>query len=86
MDTEPPVITGCPDDQTIFIELGTLVGQAFWVPPTATDISEVASLVAQSHSPGDEFPIESTTVTYLFGDESGNTALCVFVITVETGM
>ncbi|KAJ8041572.1 Hyalin [Holothuria leucospilota] len=84
VDTEPPVISDCPDDQTVFIELGTPVGQAFWIPPTATDISGVANLVAQSHSPGNEFPIGSTTVTYLFGDESGNTALCVFVITIET--
>ena len=86
VDMEPPVISGCPNDQTVTIELGTVTGEAFWITPTATDDSGVANLVVQTHSSGDEFPIMSTVVTYLFADESGNIAFCFFTITVETGM
>lgn len=72
-------------DQTVFIELGNTLGVAFWVVPTASDLSGVADLISQSSSPGDEFGIGPNMVTYVFIDASGNTAFCQFLVIVQTG-
>ena len=53
-----------------------------WDEPTAQDNSGVVTLSSRSHSPGQFFLVDTTTVTYEFRDPSGNTASCSFTVTV----
>lgn len=85
VDTTPPVISNCPEDQTITIELGQTSSVVFWSPPTATDNSGVVNIDSQTHSPGDSFPIGMTTVMYIFIDPEMLTSTCSFVVIVTTG-
>ena len=82
-DTEPPVISNCPDDVTVRVAPDTTTGVASWIEPAATDNSGMAPIVTQSHRPGDSFNIGTTTVTYTFRDGIGNEAVCSFVVTVR---
>lgn len=85
-DTEPPIISNCPNDVTVIVELGLdNFGVATWTPPTATDVSGFAQITSESNRPGDSFPLGPTTVTYVFTDSSGNSAICSFIVTVDTG-
>ncbi|XP_038069618.1 uncharacterized protein LOC119738747 isoform X6 [Patiria miniata] len=80
LDTQPPVITGCP---------GNLVRQTFtnaplrvtWPAITATDAS--AFTVSASHSSGDLFPIGTTPVTFTFVDAGGQSSICQFSVIVR---
>ena len=85
VDTTQPVIHGCPTDITNDMEFGTSSAPVYWIPPTATDVSGHVSLVSQSSCPGDAFTVGITTVSYIFGDQSGNNASCVFNITMKEG-
>ncbi|XP_072013269.1 uncharacterized protein [Amphiura filiformis] len=81
VDTVPPVVT-CPDDITREIPLnigGVSVG---FMEATATDNSQQVTLVTRSHTPGQQFTVGSTTVTYTFEDPSNNRASCSFIILV----
>ncbi|KAJ8039918.1 Hyalin [Holothuria leucospilota] len=84
VDTIPPIISNCPDDVSLVVELGGAGGTVFWSEPTATDISGTAVLRTRSHSPGSSFPIGATRVTYEFSDASANIALCAFFVVVNT--
>ena len=53
-----------------------------WPEPTATDNSGEIPTVTRSHVPGDRFPVGATEITYEFRDRSGNTATCIFTITI----
>ncbi|XP_030840217.1 uncharacterized protein LOC105447022 [Strongylocentrotus purpuratus] len=55
-----------------------------FLQPSATDISGTALLVSNNYGSGDEFPVGSTVVEYVFADESGNQATCNFTITINT--
>ena len=46
---------------------------------------EPVILVSRSHSPGDTFSLGTTQVTYIFSDETGNTATCAFNVMVFQG-
>ncbi|MBL7809994.1 MAG: HYR domain-containing protein, partial [Saprospiraceae bacterium] len=76
-DDIPPVISGCPAD--ISVCEGS---EVTWVEPTASDNCGIASFTS-NYSPGDDFPIGITTVTYLATDNSGNTAECEFQVEVK---
>lgn len=84
-DTTPPVVSGCPEDEEVTIELGLPSGMAFWVEPSATDISGEVSLITRTNAPGDSFMVGMTTVLYIFADSSNNDVTCSFVVTVVTG-
>ena len=81
MDRVPPTVL-CPNDITMTVPLGTPGITVRWDEPTAQDNSGVVTLSSRSHSPGQFFPVDSTTVTYEFRDPSGNTASCSFTVTL----
>lgn len=84
VDTVPPEVIFCPPDQSLVIELGNELPTVTWQDPFATDLSEV-TVFSQSSQSGTQFRIGTTDVTYNFRDTSGNSAVCSFSITVETG-
>ncbi|PIK47309.1 hypothetical protein BSL78_15809 [Apostichopus japonicus] len=84
VDTTPPTVNSCPTDVLINVELGETEGRATWTEPSSTDLSGTDQLVSRSRAPGTLFPLGDTTVTYLYTDDSGNTATCVFCVTVGT--
>ncbi|WP_282015825.1 HYR domain-containing protein [Marinifilum flexuosum] len=76
VDTEDPIILGCPSDKIV----GACNNNINWVAPTATDNCTVT--LTSTHNPGDIFPVGTTPVTYTATDGSGNTANCSFNVTV----
>lgn len=84
-DTVPPVISDCPSNINLVVELGTNGAVASWVEPTATDLSGDVTLVLRTNEPGSSFNLGTTTVTYIFRDSSSNSAVCSFVVTVMNG-
>ena len=84
-DTIPPTIA-CIDDVFETVSPGVFSKPVSWTEPTATDNSGgTIFLISRSHAPGSPFNIGSTQVTYIFSDESGNTANCTFTITITEG-
>ncbi len=86
-DVTPPVISGCPQNITVFTGLGNaLCSQtATWTPPTATDACIhccSTQPITGNFAPGATFPVGVTTVTYTATDVSGNTSTCSFTVTV----
>ena len=85
VDTTPPTVT-CINNIVQTVELGVSSAVVTFTEPTATDLSGQANLITRTNAPGDTFPLGTTTVTYVFADNSGNTAdPCTFTITVNTG-
>eukprot|EP00057_Strongylocentrotus_purpuratus_P028659 XP_011683133.1 PREDICTED: uncharacterized protein LOC578978 isoform X8 [Strongylocentrotus purpuratus] len=82
VDVNAPIINDCPTDITVQTTLGGAAVALTWTEPTATDDSGSVSSTSSS-SPGDSFPVGTTLVVYTFSDDSGNTALCSFTVTVE---
>lgn len=81
LDTENPVVGGCPADVTINNTPGTCTGSATWTTPTPTDNCSIASFTS-THNSGATFPFGPTTVTYTAVDDSNNSGSCSFIITV----
>ncbi|XP_071824324.1 uncharacterized protein [Apostichopus japonicus] len=81
VDDTPPDVT-CIQDITRTVTIDSTGTTVFWTEPTATDNSEVVSLQSRSHAPGDFFSPGTTQVTYIFVDPSGQTAFCIFTVTV----
>ena len=80
VDTNPPVVTNCPQSTTYMVPLGTPSRVVFWTPPTATDDSGVAPVVIQTHQPGNAFVVGITHVKITFIDQAGNVVMCWFTI------
>ncbi len=81
LDTQAPVVSGCPSDITLTVPAGTSNATASWIPPTATD--DCGGVTSTStHNPGDSFPLGTTTVTYTFTDGAGNSVPCEFDVTI----
>jgi hypothetical protein len=81
-DTTPPAITHCPDDITVNNDPGECGANVDWTEPTAEDDCCLASFTS-THSPGDFFPLGTTTVTYTATDCGDLTATCTFDVTVK---
>lgn len=96
-DTEPPVISGCPSNQTVNATTGDCSQLASWIKPTAVDLcSGPANLTVTlsntnvnvvNTSPTQAqavFPVGPTTLFYTFSDNASpvNSATCSFVVTV----
>jgi hypothetical protein len=79
LDSDPPVISNCPQpiSTTTNNRGGAIVS---WAEPTATDAS--AFTRTSTHTPPATFNEGTTTVTYTFVDEKGNTNTCSFPVTV----
>lgn len=84
-DTVPPTIQNCPSNIGLVVELGITSTSAFWLEPTATDLSGTVNLVTRSHTPGSSFPLGTTGVTYTFTDASNNPSTCSFNVVVSVG-
>jgi gliding motility-associated-like protein len=80
-DTSAPTFTDCPANITIEATAGckALVN---WTAPIASDNCNITT-TSNSHSPGDEFGIGTTLITYSATDDSGNEGTCTFEVTVE---
>ena len=85
MDKTPPKLFVCPSYVSANIELGTTEIPVHWITPTASDESGKVTLVELTHSPGENFAIGQTWVSYTFVDEANNTATCSFMVTVTEG-
>ncbi|XP_072046224.1 uncharacterized protein [Amphiura filiformis] len=83
VDTTPPIVTACPSNIIMVMELGTANIPVYWSTPTVIDLSGKVSIVSQSHNSGERFRRGKHNVTYSFADGSGNIALCTFSVTVE---
>ena len=82
VDVTAPVINDCPTDITVQTTLGGTAVALTWTEPTATDDSGTVSSTSSS-SPGDSFSVGTTLIVYTFSDDSGNSAVCSFTVTVE---
>lgn len=83
-DTIAPMVTNCPPSDLATTPLNELCGAVGnWTVPTATDNCGNVN-INNTHSPGDTFFI-TTTVSYTFSDEAGNTSFCSFIIEVDNG-
>jgi Leucine-rich repeat (LRR) protein len=81
-DILAPTIQNCPPDQTVVLNLAEVSEvMVDWVPPTAQDNCELASLTSNL-DPGSTITT-STQVVYNATDLAGNTANCVFNLTVR---
>ena len=81
-DTEIPVISGTPSTQNVNTEVSLPNVTVSWTPPTAIDNSGEAVTLTSDYSPGDKFPIGTTTVTYTATDTYGNVATSTFNVVV----
>ncbi|XP_072016323.1 uncharacterized protein [Amphiura filiformis] len=82
LDDESPTVV-CIDDISRTISLGSGGTTITWNEPSATDNSGTATISSRSHAPGAFFNTGSTQVTYVFADPSGNSADCIFRITIQ---
>ena len=85
-DTIDPVIVNCPTDITQTVAAGQTSAAVTWTPPTATDDTTPTGQVVSftTHSPGQQFPVGTTPVSYIFRDLAGNEATCSFNVIVQS--
>jgi len=81
LDTISPVINACPSNMVIVPDSADCMPSVTWVEPIESDNCTVT--MTSNFSSGDNFPVGTTTVTYNAEDQSGNTAICSFTITIE---
>jgi gliding motility-associated-like protein len=81
IDTQAPVISGCPTNIVLTNDAGICGAVATWDEPTSDDNCGVTSFTADFAS-GDVFPVGVTTVTYTAEDAAGNQTTCSFSVTV----
>ena len=81
-DTQPPSISNCPTDVLLTNSQADCAPVVTWAAPSAADNCQLASFTG-SHSSGDEFPPDTTLVSYIGLDASGNSDTCSFKIIVN---
>ncbi len=81
VDQTAPVFSGCILTGIQVFTDASCQGVANWAPPTAADNCSTP-IISGSHSPGDIFPLGTTTVTYTATDAAGNSATCEFDVVV----
>ncbi len=81
-DDTPPVITGCPVNDTSRLAPGSSSTTFSWKEPTVFDNDGILSVI-NSHNQSDLFYAGETVVTYVATDNSFNTATCSFTLTVQ---
>ena len=82
VDQEKPVIAGIPSNIIINNDSSICGAVVQWIAPTATDNCTLDSL-RSNYSPGDVFPVGTSTVTYVAYDSDFNTDTASFTITVN---
>lgn len=80
-DVIAPTIT-CPADVVTTVSSPT-GGPVEFEPATATDDNTAEPTITYSQPSGSVFPVGETTVTATARDDSGNAAVCTFLVTVE---
>ncbi|MBR9833492.1 HYR domain-containing protein [bacterium] len=81
-DNEDPVIANIPAAISVNNDAANCSAIVNWTIPTATDNCTLDSLVG-NYTPGDVFPVGTTTVTYIAYDPEMNTDTINFDITVS---
>ena len=81
-DTTLPVIFNCPNDITITAETGHNSAMVVWQEPTAIDNTGEPVSGLRTNLSGERFPLGTTSIEYIFADDSRNEATCSFDITV----
>ena len=81
-DAEVPTISDTPSTQNVNTDAGSPNATVSWTPPAASDNSGEAVTLTSDYSPGDTFPIGTTTVTYTATDTYGNSATSTFIVVV----
>ena len=82
-DNVPPILLGCPANTTVSADPGECDAAVTYSIPTASDnCPGVVVTRTTGFASGEEFPVGTTTVTYLATDAAGNTASCTFTVTV----
>lgn len=77
-------VEGCSNDILELAPVGFNFVTVSWTEPVAVDQSGNRFMAEGSQSPGNYFEVGSTTrVTYNFMDNTGNTAQCSFLVTVQ---
>lgn len=79
-DIEDPVIS-CPSNVTAYADATSNGTAVTWTAATATDNCSIQSITSDIAN-GSTFTLGTTTVTYTATDGSGNTATCMFDVTV----
>jgi hypothetical protein len=79
IDKIPPVLTSCPYD--VLIKTRGTSAIVSWIAPTATDNCGTP-VVTSTNASGSQFPVGTTTVTYIATDAKGNKTTCSFNVTV----
>ena len=76
-DNEPPVVSNCAN-QSVDAPVGACEAVVTFSPPTAFDNCDgaVAGVLTSALGPGDLFPVGTTTVSYSFTDQAGNSSTC----------
>ncbi|XP_072181951.1 hyalin-like [Diadema setosum] len=83
IDVVPPVITDCPNSQSLSTMPGLPHSRVSWTEPLAADNSDQVSLVF--NGPGTNngtYSIGEHNVSYTAIDDAGNMATCQFVVTI----
>ncbi|XP_071839417.1 uncharacterized protein [Apostichopus japonicus] len=81
----PPIITGCPTDLNVTVELGIQDGTAVtWIEPVGTDpfFGTEVTPFPPPFVPGQILPIGSSEILYIFQSAAGGIATCQFVVEV----
>ena len=78
-DDDAPVISGCPGN---IIQPRSCAGSVSWTPPTALDNCSAVTTTS-NYNPGDNFPVGSTEVKYIFTDAAGNKDSCMFNVVIN---
>ena len=82
LDSTPPVLSGCPGNQTRYVVPGASGAVVTWSNPTATDSCDGAVAVFTTPTNGSTFDLGVTPVTCRASDSSGNTNTCNFTVSV----
>lgn len=81
-----PSVSGFPTDTTVNTLANECSRVVFWNEPTAVDACDgtiTSAMITRNYQPGYQFPIGTTTVTYVFTDNSGNSTTKSFTVTVK---
>ncbi|MEP6260621.1 MAG: HYR domain-containing protein, partial [Gillisia sp.] len=81
IDNEAPVIA-CLDNITQATDMGSATAVVTFDAPVGTDNCGATTEQTAGLPSGSEFPIGTTTNTYVVTDAAGNTATCSFTVTV----
>jgi hypothetical protein len=81
LDTLAPALV-CPADIVLYTSAVVCDQVATWTEPVGTDNCGVTTAQIAGPASGSSFPLGATTITYEATDDSGNSTLCSFTVTV----